>query len=386
MTMADATVPNMHETRLIHHVYRAPAFNSWEDVQARVRSDAVIYHTVKHPGFIDLLFANRGLPAPAAPMRKEPTPKEPAIMIGPKTDIFIKTYPKDYPWLEYCLRSIVKFASGFRRVIVISPDTNFGFEIPRGIEVQLVQDREPGYLWQQAVKLRADAYTDADEILFMDSDCIFTEQVSPETFKRGDKVLWMMTPWSEVTDQNAREQWLPSMTRFLGHVPAYEFMRRHPFLFPRWLFDELRKFCDFMHGMDLDKYIMNSGAFSEFNSAGGYAFSAHNDKFVWMDTSKEASPPVVVMQHWSHGGLDDAAKGKMDLALDPIVSPRTAEILLREPIKNPHLVSGGIEFPADAIYNLTIAGAIEFLSSESKKSNIAKARIVKSLRAAKVIK
>ena len=33
------------------------------------------------------------------------------------TDVFIVSYAKDAPWLEYCLRSIDKYARGFRKTI-----------------------------------------------------------------------------------------------------------------------------------------------------------------------------------------------------------------------------------------------------------------------------
>ena len=38
------------------------------------------------------------------------------------TDILIKSYPQDYPLLEYCLKSLSKFATGFRQIIVVCPE------------------------------------------------------------------------------------------------------------------------------------------------------------------------------------------------------------------------------------------------------------------------
>ena len=36
------------------------------------------------------------------------------------TDIFIKTYPGDFIWLKYCIRSIEKFVTGFRNIIIVT--------------------------------------------------------------------------------------------------------------------------------------------------------------------------------------------------------------------------------------------------------------------------
>ena len=46
-------------------------------------------------------------------------------------DIFIKTYHKDFIWLEYCIKSIKKFCKGFRDVVIVSDDD--GNLIPENI-------------------------------------------------------------------------------------------------------------------------------------------------------------------------------------------------------------------------------------------------------------
>lgn len=37
-------------------------------------------------------------------------------MIG----IFIKTYPGDFVWLEFCIKSIQKFITGYRKIIIVT--------------------------------------------------------------------------------------------------------------------------------------------------------------------------------------------------------------------------------------------------------------------------
>ena len=40
------------------------------------------------------------------------------------TDIFIKSYRGDFEWLPGCLHSIQKYATGFRDVVIVVPDTD----------------------------------------------------------------------------------------------------------------------------------------------------------------------------------------------------------------------------------------------------------------------
>ena len=41
------------------------------------------------------------------------------------SDIFIRTYWKDTEWLEFCLRSITRYARGFGSVIVVAPQKSY---------------------------------------------------------------------------------------------------------------------------------------------------------------------------------------------------------------------------------------------------------------------
>jgi hypothetical protein len=42
-----------------------------------------------------------------------------------QTDIFIRTYGKDLEWLKYCLRSVAKYCSGFRQIVIVIPKKDF---------------------------------------------------------------------------------------------------------------------------------------------------------------------------------------------------------------------------------------------------------------------
>jgi hypothetical protein len=203
------------------------------------------------------------------------------------TDIFIKTYPGDKGYHPHCIASIEKFCTGFRKTVVVDSDE------PRG------------YLYQQVVKLTADRHTDADFILITDSDTLFKQPVTPETYLRDGKPLWLMTPWTpEMLAHPGTRAWFGVMTEFFGVEPPAEWMRRQPFMIPRWALTGLQEFCFKEHGLSIEEYVMSRNAFSEFNVIGYYLWLFHRDKIHWIDTSVDPLPELTVVQLWSHGDLE----------------------------------------------------------------------------------
>jgi len=231
------------------------------------------------------------------------------------TDIFIRSYAKDFPWLAYALRSIHKFATGFRDVIVVIPDTDDLSQLTVE-KVFKVADVMPGYMQQQCTKMHADTFSDADTYLFMDSDCVLTEPVTPETFMTDGMPNWIYTPWKSL-GADAHNAWFEPMAKCLGEEPPAEFMRRHPQLIPRWALQEFRGFVPEKHGVSLEHYIGSQalGRFSEFNCIGFYLWLHHRKKINWHNTD-DGLPPTVLRQYWSHGGLTPEIRAE----LEPILS------------------------------------------------------------------
>lgn len=201
------------------------------------------------------------------------------------TDIFVKTYSGDSEYHKYCMASIEKFCTGFRATVVIDDG-----------------DTKPAnpYVDQQRVKLNCDTYTDADFILITDSDTLFTQSVTPESFMRDGKPIWLHTPWTpEMLAHPGIATWKKVMMEFSGTEPHSEFMRRMPFMFPRHVLESIRQFCINQHGVSLDDYLKGRTTFSEFNVAGWHCWQYHRDDFYWLDTSKEALPELKLRQFWS---------------------------------------------------------------------------------------
>src|SRR5437016_2118310 len=95
-------------------------------------------------------------------------------------DIFIRTYFRDFRWLDLSLRSIGKFVQGFRRIVIVMPASSFerlrncAISPSSRATVLCCSEYSDDYLGQQVSKLQADEFTDASLIAHVDSDSIFT--------------------------------------------------------------------------------------------------------------------------------------------------------------------------------------------------------------------
>lgn len=184
-------------------------------------------------------------------------------------DIFIKSFPKDYGLLEQCLASIRKHCRGHRRIVVVVPSRPLPLLVEHADVLWItVPDREPGYMWQQVIKMHSDEYTDADWICHVDSDCLFVKDVDL-TELCGH---WLYTPYVRI-----ETPWQKPTEAFLGKPVLNEFMRRFPITIPRWLYRDARQFKS-------DEWIMKQSCFSEFNALGAVAWDRWREQFKWQNT------------------------------------------------------------------------------------------------------
>lgn len=231
------------------------------------------------------------------------------------TDIFVKTFPNDHEWLKYCLRSIQRFATGFRRVVVVASN---GFPPPTGTNenVFYVHEPENGYLWQQVVKLHADCFSDAEFFVQLDSDTIFTRPVCPENFIVGNRrPRWLYTPYASLTGDESRT-WQEPTSKVMSRPVEHEFMRRHPHCIPAWALREFRAWMWRIHGMSLESYITSQPGrqFSEYNAIGAWLWFYHRDKIEWQNTDENMGTTFVHQSH-SWGGLSEPIRADLEAAL-----------------------------------------------------------------------
>jgi hypothetical protein len=163
-------------------------------------------------------------------------------------DILIKTYPQDYDWLPGLWKSLAR-VRGYRSVVLLLEEQ---YPAPPNLPANVVVARSrqyvgtdyPSDLGAVVERLRAWAYTDADRILYVDSDCVFSRDVDLHTEPtiNAERPIVLWRPWEEAG--GAAFLRAPA-ARTLGYDPPRETMCRYPFCFPR---DVLKACWDFIGG------------------------------------------------------------------------------------------------------------------------------------------
>lgn len=231
---------------------------------------------------------------------------------NPKPAIFIRTYPKDFQWLGYALKSINKFVTGFSEIIVALPNPKPLKHLTAEKVVQ-VDDLPNGYIGQQLSKLEAWKHTDAEFITFWDSDVIAMEPFDlGELFLDGKPILYKEA--YERLDVNARS-WQETVRRALGYCDDYEYMRRLPLTYHRSTLVETGRAIEKQHSTSLMGYLAAAARFSEFNTLGTHLAACQMDGYVIVDVADAPPPLNKTHQHWSYGGVTPRLRSELDKLL-----------------------------------------------------------------------
>lgn len=223
-------------------------------------------------------------------------------------DILIKTCHANFVSLRFSLQSIKIFTAGFRRVIIVSD--NDGQKIPESIQnimpVTIVYKDVPtkwsvglndkhGYLWQKILKLSWMEFTDADAVLFLDSDEILIRKVTPETFRDSSgRWRWAYRNWE---DAGSASRWKDPTQKILKFEPQFEATPSAPFVFERKTTHDFIQYLKEIHGAtDLFdvffKYDMT--LFSEYNAYGSYVLKFDNDVYYPLINNFERQKRLIV--------------------------------------------------------------------------------------------
>lgn len=232
-----------------------------------------------------------------------------------KVDIFIRTYSGDLEWLKYCLRSINKFATGFNEVIICIPQNHKHLIDSWNLtKERIITCKDYGakdYLGQQISKLFAWKESDADAILFMDSDCIFIKSVTPESYFKDGKPIIYKTDYSKVGDAIC---WKKVTEKFACFPLQFEYMRQMPLVYWR---ETLYNVCGWQgqwhpilaeQGQFEQRILKQPGnQFSEFNLIGAYAERYESQRYIFIETDlgtakRFENNPLI--QYWSWGGIE----------------------------------------------------------------------------------
>jgi hypothetical protein len=211
-------------------------------------------------------------------------------------DIFIKTYHLDFQYLEYLLKSIKVFCKGFRNVIIVTDSgKDFPDDLKNIIPIKLFYIEMPnsfshnieygvGYLWQQYIKLSWYKYTDAEYVLVMDSDQMFTQPTTPEKFMRKKKYTWYFERWI-----SPDIKWKSSTEKLLKYEVGNSAMCFPGFIFKRNITLEFLKYINTKHKIwnFWDLVIRdNIEMFSEYNLYGSFMERFYYDEYYCIYNSK----------------------------------------------------------------------------------------------------
>jgi len=213
-------------------------------------------------------------------------------------DVLVKTHPPDYDCLAPMLRSM-KFVSGYRNLVLLLEEQ---YPEPPDLPPRVVIARSRRYVGTDypsnygAVieRLRAWAYTDADRVVFLDSDCAWCRPVDlrtePTILAERPVVLWRA--WGE--PNGTGDGWRPAAARTLGYDPSRATMVRYPFCFPR---DVLRACWDFVGGEERLRGLM-----TEAERRRNAPYCPPVDWPVLGCFALDHAPGAVTARHWSQAG------------------------------------------------------------------------------------
>lgn len=227
--------------------------------------------------------------------------------MGQTVSIFIRTYRADRDWLRYAMRSMRKFAIGFKEIVVAMPEEDrihFSDEDLEGARVVLLPASPMrGYIDQQWSKVTADLHVDADYILFTDSDTIATEPFMPHTFFSGLQPIQLFRQWE---DCGAATIFREPVEQAVGHA-RFEHMACLPLVYHRSTLALLRDTIQAKHGRPAFDYFVThqDESLSEFNMLGAVAFHNQRAQYSWRIANPVSDGyPRVFRQHWSWDGVE----------------------------------------------------------------------------------
>jgi len=209
-------------------------------------------------------------------------------------DIFYKSYRADFDWLYHSLRSLKANVTGYNNVIILIPEADRSIfdtrQLPDRTLIHYVKEYGSGYLYQQACKIQGHKYSNANFIMFSDSDLIFDHPIDLQTFISDGKPEILYTSYDKVGDAIC---WKHPTETFIKEPQEFEFMRRNALIYHRSTLEAINQYA-----LNLEYDIMNSERFSEYNAIGAYAFKYEREKYNFVNTDTwEYVRPKAVQYH-----------------------------------------------------------------------------------------
>jgi hypothetical protein len=237
-------------------------------------------------------------------------------------DFLVVTYPADYVWLRYLFRSIEKYATGFRKLILVVEEREpLPDDLPTYVEVKrcrnyLRRGEAPsspgdvsGYFGQSIEGMRAHQHSDAEVIWILESDCVFKRPIDLQNDHNypvaRPEIIWR--PWE---DAGPAKCWADAVRDLLQHEPPAECGCCLPFIYPRGLY---RATWEHVGGETALVEVVKTGkSLSQCNVIGNYGLILEDmlgeqPAFRSRRCTAEQIARQCIHQFWSHAGINDPA-------------------------------------------------------------------------------
>lgn len=236
-----------------------------------------------------------------------------------KVEILIVTYRKDAPWLEYCLRSIRRFCTGFSGITVAYPSTDYQFfkkMRPKYDFTPYLYDEAPGRGMIQHMAMMALADTivpkGTEYVFHLDSDCIYKIATTPANYFIGGKPVMLKRTYASLVDDKGVisdcAQWRGPTAIQIGFDPEWYTMCRHPNIFPIGFYKPYREHIEKVQSMPFMRYMLEGkNSFPQdrmdWTAMGAWAHKFMQDQFHWIDIGVHPAPADRQKTYWSHSGV-----------------------------------------------------------------------------------
>lgn len=152
----------------------------------------------------------------------------------------------------------------------------------------------------------------ADYILHLDSDCIFTSKTNVENFFENNKPILYYSSFENlvILDSNIIN-WKYAVENALGWSPDYEFMRSRFLTYKRTLYPKVRELIENHTKQSVDEYVKKQRneypqTFAEYPTLGEVAWKFLHDDYFWINVDRHEHLKFMerdkkIRQMWSHG-------------------------------------------------------------------------------------
>jgi hypothetical protein len=247
-----------------------------------------------------------------------------------KCDVVIKTWKPDLPWLAYCLRflrknwqerssGIVILANEDCREGIASMHLNgdSGVSYFRGERVYYVRPWPDTYNFHMYVTMRADDFTDADLLLFVDSDLMLVEPASLDDFTTDGKPIIYYQRTAELEASKSPElhvhcrTWYPIMQEFFGHPPTRDYMTVFPMIYWAGTIQAVRRAITHKNGLGVEDALYSTRAFQpaafvnhkftfcDYEILGMWADINESYRYCFVHASEQPRPKTKLYHSWT---------------------------------------------------------------------------------------